>query len=98
MSFTVNFMLAGEALQFGLVNHVVAPADLLPFTRQLARDIIGNDQPGVRQMRATYGEITGDQPGWQIEATNAGRWQREMFSAEKVEARRLAIQQRGRQQ
>jgi len=98
MSFTGNFMLAEEALQFGLVNHVVSHADLMPFTRQLARDIIGNDQPGVRQMRATYGEITGDQTGWQIEATNAGRWQREMFSAEKVEARRLAIQQRGRQQ
>jgi len=98
MSFTGNFMLAEEALQFGLVNHVVSHADLLPFTRQLARDIIGNDQPGVRQMRATYGEITGEADGWQIEATNAARWQREVFSAEKVEARRLAIQQRGRQQ
>ncbi|HQZ33890.1 MAG TPA: enoyl-CoA hydratase [Ilumatobacteraceae bacterium] len=98
MSFTGNFMLADEALQFGLVNHVVAHADLLPFTRQLARDIIGNDQPGVRQMRATYGEITGEADGWQIEAGNAARWQRENFSAEKVEARRLEIQQRGRQQ
>ncbi len=98
MSFTGNFMLADEALQFGLVNHVVSHADLMPFTRQLARDIIGNDQPGVRQMRATYGEITGEPDGWQIEATNAGRWQRDNFSAEKVEARRLAIQQRGRQQ
>ena len=98
MSFTGNFLLAEEALQFGLVNHVVSHADLLPFTRQLARDIIGNDQPGVRQMRATYGEITAEEPGWKIEATNAGRWQRENFSAENVEARRLAIQQRGRQQ
>lgn len=98
MSFTGNFLLAEEALQFGLVNHVVSHADLIPFTRQLARDIIGNDQPGVRQMRATYGEITAEESGWKIEATNAGRWQRENFSAEKVEARRLAIQQRGRQQ
>ena len=98
MSFTGNFMLAEEALHFGLVNHVVAHLDLLPFTRQLARDIVGNDQPGVRQIRATYGEIHGDQPGWQLEATNAARWQREMFSPEHVEARRLAIQQRGRQQ
>ncbi len=98
MSFTGNFLLAEEALQFGLVNHVVSHADLLPFTRQLARDIIGNDQPGVRQMRATYGEITAEEPGWKIEAINAGRWQRENFSAENVEARRLAIQLRGRQQ
>ena len=54
MSFTGNFMLAEEALQFGLVNHVVAHAELIPFTRQLATDIIGNDQHGVRQIRATY--------------------------------------------
>jgi enoyl-CoA hydratase len=96
MSFTGNFMLADEALQFGLVNHVVAHDDLLPFTRQLARDISGNDQPGVRQMRATYDEITRDHVGWQTEATNAARWQREMFSVEQVEARRKAIQERGR--
>lgn len=96
MSFTGNFMLADEALQFGLVNHVVAHDDLMPVTRQLARDISGNDQPGVRQMRATYDEITRDHAGWQAEATNAARWQREMFSVEQVEARRTAIQERGR--
>ena len=96
MSFTGNFMLADEALQFGLVNHVVAHDELLPFCRKLATDIIGNDQPGVRQMRATYDEITRDHVGWQTEATNAARWQREMFSVEQVEARRRAIQERGR--
>lgn len=96
MSFTGNFMLADEALQFGLVNHVVAHDELIPVTRRLALDIIGNDQPGVRQMRATYDEITRDHEGWQTEATNAGRWQREMFSVEQVEARRRAIQERGR--
>ena len=98
MSFTGNFMSAEEAWQFGLVNHVVAHVDLIPFTRGLARDIVSNDRPGVRQIRATYGEITGDQTGWQIEAANASRWQREMFSPDQVEARRIAIQQRGRQQ
>lgn len=96
MSYTGNFMLADEALRFGLVNHVVAHDDLMPTARRLALDIIGNDQDGVRQMKATYGEITRDEPGWQIESTNAGRWQREMFSPENVEARRIAIQTRGR--
>jgi enoyl-CoA hydratase len=96
MSYTGNFMLAEEALQFGLVNHVVSHDELLPVTRRLALDITGNDQDGVRQMRSTYGEITRDLPGWQIESTNAARWQREMFSPEKVEARRRAIQERGR--
>ncbi len=37
MSFTGNFMLADEALAFGLVNHVVPHAELLPFTRRLAK-------------------------------------------------------------
>lgn len=96
MSWTGNFMLADEALQFGLVNHVVGHDELMPFTRRIALDIVGNDQDGVRQMRATYDEITRDQAGWDVEATNARRWQREMFSPEKVEARRRAIQERGR--
>ena len=67
MSFTGNFMLADEALAFGLVNHVVAHAELLPFTRQLALDITGNDQPGVRQIRSTYAQIATDDDHWEIE-------------------------------
>ena len=98
MSFTGNFMSAHEALQFGLVNHVVSHADLLPFTRALARDIIGNDQPGVRQIRRTYAAITAETEGWTIEATDSRAWQREQFSPEKVAARRDAIQARGRTQ
>ena len=96
MSWTGNFMLADEALQFGLVNRVVAHDELMPVTRRLALDIIGNDQPGVRQMKATYAEISHDQPAWDTEGRNAARWQREMFSKEQVEARRQAIQERGR--
>ena len=98
MSFTGNFLSADEALHFGLVNHVVPHGELIPFTRQLALDIIGNDQAGVREIRATYAEITRDQPGWDTEARNARRWQKEQFSPEKVEARRAAIQARGRGQ
>jgi enoyl-CoA hydratase/carnithine racemase len=98
MSFTGNFLNAQEALQWGLVNHVVSHADLIPFTRQLARDIIGNDQPGVRQIRSTYAEITRDQAGWEIEARDSREWQRTMFSPEKVAARREGIMSRGRTQ
>jgi enoyl-CoA hydratase len=96
MSWTGNFMAADEALTFGLVNHVVPHEELIPTARRLAQDIIGNDQPGVRQMKVTYGEIHAEAEGWRIEAVNARQWQREMFSPEKVEARRLAIQERGR--
>lgn len=98
MSFTGNFMDAAEALQFGLVNHVVPHDELLPFTRQLARDIIGNDQDGVRQIRRTYAAVTAEADGWAIEAADGRTWQRERFSPDAVAARRAAIQARGRQQ
>jgi enoyl-CoA hydratase len=98
MSFTGNFMSAHEALQFGLVNHVVSHADLLPFTRTLARDIIGNDQPGVRQIRRTYAAVTAEADGWAIEAADGRAWQRDNFSPDQVAARREAIQQRGKTQ
>jgi len=98
MSFTGNFLSAEEALQFGLVNHVVAHADLMPFTRSIAADIIGNDQAGVRQLRSTYAAITHDDDGWEQEARDARMWQRTMFSPEKVAERRAAIQARGKAQ
>ncbi len=98
MSFTGNFLSAEEALHFGLVNHVVAHEELLPFTRRLATDIIGNDQDGVRQIRATYATIAHDDDAWEQEARDARAWQRTMFSADKVAERRAAIQRRGREQ
>lgn len=41
MSITGNFVNAAEALRIGLVNHVVAHDELLPFTRALAADVAG---------------------------------------------------------
>ena len=98
MSFTGNFMLADEALAFGLVNHVVPHAELIPTARRLALDIIGNDQPGVRQIRSTYAQITSDDDSWEIEARDSRAWRRTMFSPDQVAARRAAIQARGQQQ
>jgi enoyl-CoA hydratase len=98
MSFTGNFLSAEEAHQWGLVNHVVPHDQLLPTARQLALDICGNDQDGVRQIRRTYAEVTRDEPGWQIEARDARAWQKSRFDPAQVAARREAIQQRGRTQ
>src|SRR3954454_20662963 len=98
MSFTGNFLSAEEALHFGLVNHVVAHDDLLPFTRSIAKDICGNDQEGVRQIRSTYAAIAHDDDGWEQEARDSRMWQRTMFSPEKVAERRSAIQARGKAQ
>ena len=98
MSFTGNFMLAEEALAFGLVNHVVPHAKLLPFTRSIALDICGNEQDGVRQIRSTYDAIATDDDAWESEARDGRAWSRVQFTPEKVAARREKIQQRGQQQ
>jgi enoyl-CoA hydratase len=98
MSFTGNFMLADEAHALGLVNHVVPHDELLPFTRALAADIVGNDALGVQEIRRTYATIGAEAEAWQIEADASLAWRREQFSAEKVAERRSAIQNRGRQQ
>ena len=98
MSFTGNFMSAAEALQCGLVNHVVPHEELLPFCRALAADISSADQAAVRQMRATYAEIAAaPSEGWTIEARNAREFGRRFDPAE-VERRRQAIIERGRAQ
>lgn len=98
MSFTGNFMDAHEALAFGLVNHVVAHADLIPFTRQIANDIIGNEQDGVRQIRSTYAKNSAELAQWETEAQDGSAWRRAMFAPEKVAERRARIMERGRKQ
>lgn len=100
MSLTGNFLTAEEALAWGLVNHVVDHAELLPFTRRLALDIIGNDQPGVRQIRATYDSVAGTTAadGWVVESADGRAWQKARFSPDEVARRRAAIMVRGRTQ
>ncbi len=101
MSFTGNFLDADEAFSWGLVNHVVPHAELLPFCRELAADISGNDQRGVRQIRKTYDAVAagpiGD--GWDVERRDSRAWQRDVgFDPAEVERRRAAIMARGRSQ
>ena len=98
MSFTGNFMGAGEALAFGLVNHVVPHDELLATTYALAADIIGNDQSGVRRIRSTYAQIAMNDDHWEIEARDGRAWRRANFSPDRVEERRAAIMERGRDQ
>jgi len=100
MSFTGNFLTADEAFHWGLVNHVVPHADLIPFTRKLALDMIGNDQDGVRQVRATYQSVamTTVREGWQVEQRDSLAWQQRAFSRDEVARRRAGILERGRSQ
>jgi len=100
MSYTGNFLTPPEALEWGLVNHVVGHEDLIPFARRLALDIISNDQRGVRQIRATYAATAAGtvEEGWAVEAEHAGAWIGQGIDPAEVEARRRSIQERGKAQ
>jgi enoyl-CoA hydratase len=100
LSVTGNYIDAEVAAAWGLVNHVIAHADLLPFCRRLAADIVSNDQTGVRQMLDTYQRVisTTADDGWRIEAEVSRAWAAEHLDPAAVEARRLAIVERGRSQ
>jgi len=99
MSVTGNYVSAQEALAFGLVNHVVPHAELIPFCRQLAADIVTNNQRGVRQMLATYAEVvsTTAADGMAVEQRVANQWRATVDPAE-LERRRQGVIDRGRQQ
>ncbi len=100
LSATGNFIDASTALAWGLVNHVVAHEDLLPFTRELARAVAGNDPVGVRRMFATYAEIAGSiyDDGWAIEDRVNRAWLAGGIDAAEVAKRRDAVVERGRTQ
>jgi enoyl-CoA hydratase len=100
MSITGNFVDAPTALAWGLVNHVVAHDDLLPFARQLASDVVSVPSDGVRQMLETYrrtSEVTLDE-GWEIESEVSRSWLAGGLDPDEIARRRGAIIDRGRTQ
>ncbi len=100
MSTTGNFVDAATALAWGLVNHVVPHDELLPFARRLAADMVSTDQVAMRRILRTYAEGSLLSPGdaWQLEAEVAGEWQGAGIDPATIEARRLAVIERGRAQ
>lgn len=100
LSLTGNFLGAYDALAWGLVNEVVDHEALLPRCRQLAADIVSNDQRGVRQMLRTYREVTATtyEEGWRREAELAREWGMEAPDAGEIERRRRDVIERGRSQ
>jgi enoyl-CoA hydratase len=100
MSTTGNFVDAPTALAWGLVNHVVAHDELLPFARALAADIASNDADTLRTLLASYDEGSRGTvaEAWQIEGRAFRAWQRERMDPAEIERRRLAVVARGRTQ
>jgi len=96
LSLTGNFLTAEEALRVGLVNHVVPHEQLLPFTRQLAADIVSNDEVSVRRLLEHYRQIANAatlDEAHLIEGFMAESWQP---GTSDVAARRAEVEARGR--
>jgi enoyl-CoA hydratase len=100
MSTTGNYVDAEQALDWGLVNHVVPHDELLAFCADLAADIVSNDQAGVRQILGTYREVvaTTVSEGWQIEGRRAAAWPGNRWDPDEIAKRRQAVVDRGRSQ
>lgn len=98
LSLTGNFLDAETACTWGLVNRVVAPDDLLPAAQALARDIASADPAMVRAYKALiddgYALPFGAAMALEQERSSAAN---RSVSADEVEARRIAVMERGRE-
>lgn len=97
MSLTGNYIDATDAHRIGLVNHVVAHAELLPRAEALAREIASNDQRAVRNLKQLYDN------GAKLPAGEAWRLEQRLFRTwtidpGEIERRRAGIVARGRGQ
>ncbi len=99
LAFTGNFLDAATAHSWGLVNHVVEPEELLPLARKLAGDMAGIDPAFLANYKRLiddgYAQSFGD--GLALEAARSSA-ANSAVAPEEVEARRAAVQARGRGQ
>ena len=100
LSLTGNFLSATDALDWGLVNHVVPHDELLPLAQRLAADIAGYDHRPMRRLLDEYERTTSTTvaEGLRIEAEVAAEWNRDPAASGGVAGRRDAIIERGRRQ
>ncbi len=100
LSLTGNYLDAKTAADWGLVNRVVHPNELLDTCHDLARDIVSTDSRTRSEIKRIMDE------GWQatlgdgldIELAANREHSNSEVRAEKVASRRLDIQARGREQ
>lgn len=99
LSLTGNFLTAGQACDWGLVNRVVEPAELLAQARALALDMLS----AIPRMLVDYKRLIDD--GFAVGLAEALAIERERagaanaaVSADEIERRRDAVRARGRAQ
>lgn len=91
--FTGERVSADEAYRLGLVNKVVHPEQLMPYTRQLAERILANSQNAIRQAKKALNEgleVSLDQ-GLVIEAE---AWLVNFSTADRVEGLTAFVEKR----
>ncbi len=97
LAFTGNFLDAATAHDWGLVNHVVEPGELLPLARRLVGDMTQIDPDFLARYKALIddGFAASFAEGMAIEAQRSSAANAQV-SPREVEARRAEVQARGR--
>ena len=99
LSLSGNFLDAATAERWGLVNRVVPAAELLPTAQRLARDIASADAGFIaaykRLIDDGFARPFGEAMALEHERSSAAN---RAVTPEAVEARRAAVQERGRAQ
>jgi enoyl-CoA hydratase len=99
LSLSGNYLSAEQAADWGLVNRVVPPDELLPASNALAQDIRSCPQDVVRAYKRVidHGFATTFADGMRVEA-RANREHARTLTPEAIAARRAGVQSRGRDQ
>ena len=99
LSLSGNFLSADQAADWGLVNRVVAPEDLMPTARQLADDMLSVHPQMLVQYKAVidegFSQPFGDALQTELRHSRASAVD---TSADAIEERRKQVQARGKEQ
>ena len=97
MSLTGNFVDAGTACEWGLVNEVVMHSALMDRALELAQSIAEAPPESIRELRRMYSTLAhrSDAEVYREESAWSRRWMNEKFSSSQFEKSRDAIIERG---
>jgi enoyl-CoA hydratase/carnithine racemase len=97
LSFTGQFLEAQTACEWGLVNHVYQPDDLMPAARALAEDMASIDPEFIKAYKKLIfdGYARNFSDAMALEKQTTDLWNANV-SADSVEQRRLEVIERGR--
>lgn len=99
LSLTGNYLSAERAEAWGLVSRVVAPDELLPTCRALARDMMSCDRTTMRGIKRLIDDgLAGTLAEGRALERRASMEHAKAVTPESLSARRAAVQERGRSQ